>query len=394
MKKLFFLLLIFFSAAGGIAAQETIIPATQGRHKMAIFTPLYLDAAFNTDGTYRYSAKTFPKTSIAGLEFYHGASLAIDSLNAMNIPLDVYIYDSKSARESLEQQFSKCAADGVELIIANCSISELATLARLAKDKKITLLNATVPNDANTTDNPYFVVVNSTLQTQVEGVYHFIKNQYPNQPVVVFTKKGSSENYIRSAFEAMNKADKSAAIPVKFVDLGDSAAAQKINNAFDKTRPALSIIGSLDTYFAANILKHLGALSKSLTHPITVIGMPTLENTSFNKAEYKGVEIIYGTPFYNAMLDAASRNIIDYYNKKMYARPSDLVFRAFGLTYKFGRLLHQYGKNLNQNLASKEYRMFIDYDFQPVYGNGKLNYYENKKLYYLKYLNGSLQNVF
>lgn len=74
----------------------------------------------------------------------------------------------------------------------------------------------------------------------------------------------------------------------------------------------------------------------------------------------------------------------------MYARPSDLVFRAYGLTYRFGKLLNQYGKDINNNLAAKIESVFFDFDIQPVYLNGKIRNYENKKLYFLKYKDGNL----
>src|SRR5689334_7460139 len=53
--------------------------STDGRKRIAIFTPLYLDSAFDVAGNYRYDAKTFPRQSSAGLEFWEGAELAIDS---------------------------------------------------------------------------------------------------------------------------------------------------------------------------------------------------------------------------------------------------------------------------------------------------------------------------
>lgn len=77
----------------------------------------------------------------------------------------------------------------------------------------------------------------------------------------------------------------------------------------------------------------------------------------------------------------------------MYARPSDLVFRAYGLTYRFGNLLNKYGKDLGKKLEGTEYRTFFDLDIKPDYQNGKISHYENKKLYYLSYLNGTLKAV-
>ena len=386
MVKKFVIYFLFLVAVADAHAQ----PVNTVRHKMAIFTPLYLDDAFNTDGTYRFSGKVFPKNSIQGLEFYHGVSIAIDSLNKQNVPLDVYVYDSRSANESIEQQFSKCAADGVELILANVTIGELGRLARLAADKKITLLNATVPNDANTTDNPYFVILNPTLSTQIEGLYQHIRNHYNGQQVLFFTHEGgSSEDYIKKAFDILNS---SKTIPIKYVQLKDSVATRHALSALDKTKPALFLSGSLDPNFANNVLQR-AAMETGSFNTIVVFGMPTLENLDLSKKEYKGMEIVYGTPFHRSGGTAIANAIGASYQKKMYARPSDLVYRAFGLTYRFGHLLNKYGRLLNENLTEKSFPMFYNYEIQPVYQNGKLSYYENKKLYFLKFSDGALQQV-
>ena len=388
MKKLFFYLAaLFFTSA--VMAQNNGPINTSVRHKMAVFTPLYLDDAFSGD-TYRFSSKSFPKNSIQGLEFYHGVTMAVDSLNKQNVPLDIYVYDSRSGSETIEQQFSKCAADGVELILANVTMGELGRLAKLAADKKITLINATVPNDANTTDNPYFVIVNPTLGTQVEGLYQHIKNNYKGQEVIVFTHKGgTSEEYIKGAFDVLNT---SKAVPIKYVQIGDTAAVSRAIYALDKNKPALFVSGSLDNSFADNVLTR-AALESANFPKVTVFGMPTWENISMSKSGYKGVEIVYGSPFHRTGGQSAASAISSSYNKKMYSRPSDLVYRAFGLTYKFGHLLNKYGKTMNENLVDRSFPMFYNYDIRPVYQNGKLAYYENKKLYFLKYFNGSLQQV-
>ncbi|OJU29475.1 MAG: hypothetical protein BGN92_02060 [Sphingobacteriales bacterium 41-5] len=387
MKRLFIYLFLAFVSANLMAQ---VAPSGQ-RHKMAVFTPLYLDDVFNSQGAYRFNTKSFPKNSINGLEFYHGVSMAIDSLNRQNVPLDIYVYDSKSGSETLEQQFSKCAADGVELIIANTSLSELGRLAKLAADKKITLVNATVPNDANTTNNPYFVMVNPTLGTQIEGLYKHIKSNYPAQDVVFFTHKGgSSEDYIKGAFDVLNSG--ADPIKIKYVQIGDTAAVSRAIYALDPAKPALFVSGSLDNTFGGNVISR-AATASNIFSKVVVFGMPTWENLSMSKADYKGVEIVYGTPFYRSGNSSAASAISNSYNKKMFARPSDLVYRAFGLTYRFGQLLNQYGKNINQNLGNKSYPMFYDYNIQPVYQNGNIGYYENKKLYFLRYLNGSLQQV-
>ncbi|MFT4095432.1 MAG: ABC transporter substrate-binding protein [Niabella sp.] len=387
--KLYSLLLTCFLSLAALCQNDQTIPGA--RHKMAVFTPLYLDQAFDANGNYQYTGQSFPKSSIAGLEFYHGASMAADSLNKLNIPLDIYIYDSKSANESLEQQFSKCAADGVELILANCSLADIATLARLGADKKITVINATVPNDANTTDNPFFVVINATIQTQLEGLYTYIKTNYSGKPITVITRKQQAENFIRSVIETLNKHYNNA-LNIKYREVNDDIALNALGTTTQPGEAGIFIVGSFDTDFGSKVLKQFSTAAKNHSSLI-IIGMPTWENISLKKPEYKGVEIVYSTPFYNSGNDGTSRSIANYYSKKMYAAPSDLVYRAYGLTYRFGNLLNRYGKDINNHLAGTEYRTFYDLNIQPVYADGKISHYENKKLYYLKYFNGVLKSV-
>ncbi|HEV7779771.1 MAG TPA: amino acid ABC transporter substrate-binding protein, partial [Chitinophagaceae bacterium] len=89
MKKHLALLIVFSAIAFGSIAQDTV-----HRYKIAIFTPLYLDSAFDYNDEYRYAKNVFPKFINPGLEFYEGAQLAIDSLNKERAPLEVFVYDT------------------------------------------------------------------------------------------------------------------------------------------------------------------------------------------------------------------------------------------------------------------------------------------------------------
>src|ERR1044072_8517421 len=93
------------------------ILAQTGKPKIAIFSPLYLDSAFDDLNNYRYE-KQFPKFINPGLEFYEGAQLALDSLARENTALEVFIYDTRSQKESVSQQLEKAGNDQVELILA------------------------------------------------------------------------------------------------------------------------------------------------------------------------------------------------------------------------------------------------------------------------------------
>ena len=125
--------------------------------------------------------------------------------------------------------------------------------------------------------------------------------------------------------------------------------------------------------------------------------MPTFDNLEkeFTKPEYKGLGIIYSTPFYNKRQDSVSMSITNYFNSKMFARPSDMVMRGYEATWRFSKLLLRYKSDIASNLTRREFNVFREFDIQPVFSkhNMTLDYFENKKLFLLHWQDGLIKNV-
>jgi hypothetical protein len=370
--------------------------STAQKHKIAIFAPLYLDSAFDSYGDYRYAKNVFPKFINPGLEFYEGAQLALDSLNKENVPLEVFIYDTRSTTESILQQLNKPELDSVELIITYCSSSEVKIFADAGLQKNIPVINANLPNDGNVMSNPFFVMLNSTLKTQCEEIYKHIQKYYPLNPLVVIRKNGLLEDMIKKYFDDFNKNTDGVPLKLKYVSLADSFSFKQVLPYLDTTHETLCIAGSLDENFGKQLAKQLAILKKQKYLSI-VMGMPTWDNIKeFNKPEYKGIEIIYSTPFYNSRTDIISSKIIDHFNRVMFARPSDMVMRGYEVMWKFGKLLLTYNSDFPSCITHKEFNVFREFDIQPVINKQTLtlDYFENKKLYFLKWQDGVLKNIY
>src|SRR5688572_3356781 len=110
------------------------------RYQVAVFTPLYLDSAFDAGMNYRYD-KYFPKFLNPGLEFYEGVQLALDSLEKEGAQLEVYIYDLRSATQSLQQVLQSEEFKNTDLILAHVNNAELGALAETAAREKIPFIN-------------------------------------------------------------------------------------------------------------------------------------------------------------------------------------------------------------------------------------------------------------
>lgn len=367
-----------------------------GSLKIAVFSPLYLDSAFDASGEYRFAKNSFPKYISPGLEFYEGVKLALDSLNDEKLPLEVFIYDTRSATETLPEQLNRKELDSVALIITHCSSSEIKLFADAGLKRNIPVINVNMPNDGGITGNPFYVILNPTLRTQCEGIYRYIQKYYSLNPIIIFRKKGQLEDRIKGYLDDFGKSTVAVPLKYKYVDLSDSFTMNQLKPYLDTTNTTLCMAGSLDEAFGKRLVQQLAALKKQ-KYLSAVMGMPTWDNIrDFNKSEYKGIEIIYSTPFYNAKMDKVSQGIISYFNKEMYARPSDMVFRGFEVTWKYVKLLQQYKSDFTSNISSKLNKVFTDYDVQPVLNkqNMTLDYFENKKLYFLKWQDGVLKGIY
>ncbi|HXB93146.1 MAG TPA: hypothetical protein VNU72_12685, partial [Puia sp.] len=274
-----------------VRAADTVV-----RHQIAIFIPLYLDSAFDaTSGQYRFD-KNFPKFINPGLEFYEGVRLALDSLEKEKAALDVQIYDSRSTRQSLPQVLESPAFQNTELIIGQVMNGEMQQLSAAAARKNIPFINVNLPNDGGVTNNPNFVILNSTLRTHCEGMYRYLQRNYPLKPIVFFRKKGTQEDRLRSYFADIDKTTASVPLKIRYITLDDNFDATAVTSYLDSTVLTVCIAGSLDDNFGNRLCEVLASQAK--TYRTTVLGMPTWDNTDFSRPEFAGEEIIYSTPFY------------------------------------------------------------------------------------------------
>ena len=368
-------------------AQADTSFADTSRYRVAIFSPLYLDSAFDVSGNYRYD-KSFPKFINPGLEFYEGAQMALDSLENEHVKLDVDIYDTRSSKESLQQILDDSAFQHVGLIIGQVSnTTELQQLAAAAQKKNIPFIDANYPNDGGVTNNPSLVILNSTLRTHCEGIYRYLQRNYPTKQLVFFRKAGSQEDRLKSYFTDLDK--KTAGVPLKihYVTLDDNFDASTLAANLDSNILSVCIAGSLDDAFGMKLCALLASLKSYQTK---VIGMPTWDNLDWAKPEYAGEEIVYTTPFYLNPTDTLVKTIQQNFRNRFYSRPSDMVFRGYETVYRFAHLLLLHGKDLNGSVGDKKFKVFTDFEILPVFLNRQtLDYFENKKLYFIKKIDGS-----
>src|ERR1700712_5677412 len=171
-------------------------------YKVGIFAPLYLDSVFSED-EFKYP-KNFPRFVLQGLDFVQGAQIALDSMPTPTAGIDARFFDSKSTTEDVETLIKNKKLDSLDIIIGNVKDEEYKELANFALEKKIPFISATYPNDGGITNNPYLVIVNSTLKAHCEAIYSYILQNHGTDKIMLVRKAGGQEDKVAGYFSTLN----------------------------------------------------------------------------------------------------------------------------------------------------------------------------------------------
>lgn len=385
MKQL--LLVLAFVATGLFALSQEAAK----KYRVGIFASLYLDSSF-TGSTYKFTNQ-MPKHILPGLDFVQGALMAVDSVNS-NQPLEVLVYDLRSANQSLDKLRSRNTFDSLDLMIGSVSGAEYRTLADLALLKNIPFVSATFPNDGGVTNNPFTIIVNSTLPAHCEAIYNFIMRSNPTANLVYVRRKGTQEDRLASYFAKYNKGSNgSTLLKWKTLNLNDNFTQTDLIPQLDSLKTNVLICGSLDEAFGLNLVNVAQKIHK--TYPMELVGMPTWDGMKdLTKPEYKDLSLFYTATFFNTGTVAAT-NFTKGFADLTYGRPSDVAYRGYELTRFFVHLLLRYDTQLMQHLNERTYRSFTEFDFRPVLNStsGKPDYFENKRIYILKRSNNLVSRM-
>ena len=392
----YFCFLFLLTIAAGFSKTTDAQTDTSKPLKVAIFIPLYADQV--PDSVLSGSAKTnFPKVVLPGLEFYNGVMMAIDSLNKDGIRVEISIYDTKQTRQTLSDLLKNSELNNVGLMIAAITNpAELKMLADKALSKNIPLISATYPNYVGISQNPYFVLLNSSFQAHLEALYKYMQRYYSSTPIIAVTRKGITEDYIKKYITDINKTGSFVPLKIKWIniDANNISMANLIYN-LDSTKNNVIFVASPLENFGLDVVRKL---SSNAAYQTTAIGMPTWDAIKeFDKPECEKVNIVYSTPFlfYSQNLGLSSL-VNKRYKEKYYSRPSDMVFKGFEITYHFTRLLLKYKDSLSNNLGDKDFTIFNQFRLEPVWlrkTNPNPDFLENKKLYFIKKQAGSVKSV-
>jgi len=395
----FFIIALFcFKDAG--AQTDTVKKAPV--YHVGIFAPLYLDSVFSSNNNFKYR-QGLPRFIIPAVDFVQGAQIALDTMQAGNDKINATIYDTKSYTQPVPYLIQNKKLDSLNLIIGSVKDAEYRQLAEFALQKNIPFISATYPNDAGITGNPFLVIVNSTLRSHCEAIYGYILQNHGTDKIYLCRQKGVQEDLVASYFKQINEQDGKPLLPIQILNYESNLDSDVLKTKLDSNRQSVIIGGSLDENFAGKLALACYDLHKA--YPITLIGMPTWDGFASlqKKNELVDFPIYFTSPYFNNKWDELSKMITASYQKKYKGKPTDMTFKGFESVYLFTKLLAMYPDDFMSHINDRNLKVFCDYNFRPVMvkkqnpAGGQAasmpDYFENKHLYFIKILNGTVSRA-
>ena len=372
-------------------AQKDSVPVYK-TYRVGIFAPMYLDSIFTSAGTIRYT-DAIPKFMTPGLEFVHGAQIALDSMKLGKENIEAFIYDTKSYTQPIAQLIKDKKLEQLDIIIGSVKDFEFKQLADFALAKNIAFISATYPNDGGVTNNPFLVIVNSTLKAHCEAIFSYLIQNHGTDKIFLCRQKGVQEDKVAAYFKMINGQEGKPLLDIQTLNFDSVVSPGLLKNRLDSNRQTVIIGGSLDETFATNLTAACFELHES--YPITLLGMPNWDNFKAlqKKDIYEDFPLYVTTPYFNGKWDAYSKMVNAAYTKKYKGKATDIVFKGFECTYLFTKLVTKYPGDVINHLNDKGFRVFSDYNFKPVMlkKNAQFpDYFENKHLYFIRLMNGTV----
>ena len=377
------LLLIYLFSAVTVFTQEK-----KSIVEVGLFSSLYLDQNFNHENEL-INPRDFPKQALSALEFYEGAVLAIDSLNAVGKAVSLKLYDVQSYQGNISKAFENGDFEKLDLIIAQVGGNEFFQLAIIAREMNIPIINATYPNTKGITASPDLYIVNPRISVHLEQIYQKIERNWKSANIVWFTKDKATEKQLESIFRNLSNQQGTNGFSYKTVYLKEDFSNTDVTKNFDSTKANVWIFGSFDETFATKFVSEANnVLYKAKLH---LIGMPNWESfKQIQSKEYSNLAIYYTMAFYLPHENLFVRRIDEIYKTSMGIKSPTMALKGFEITYYFCSLLNKYGKIKTGQPADASFKVLTDFDFQPVQLNPASNeadFIENKKIKFIRRLN-------
>lgn len=326
---------------------------------------------------------------LASLEFYEGALMALDTLKAMGLNLNVTVYNHlkdsmATALLTHSEEFKK-----MDLVIGPVFNEGLKGAMPSSAENEVYMISPLSPSGI-AYPNPYLIMANAPIATQLHALLKYAMEDEPHANfVVVYRNDKPNEvklaNEFKAAFSGINI---SCTLKEAYNISGISSS---LNNAGNYV-----FIASSDELYVNGLVRDLSKTGRD--NNITLLSLQNmLAFESISLDYFENLHLHYPTSYWVDPLSPHVQQFNDVFTIRYGIRPSDFAYRGYDITLYFGSLLKDYGpdlaKDISQPNPALKYLLYPFY-FAPNAGDDKqVRFIENTSISILKYENYRFEKV-
>ena len=358
----------------------------KSRYRIDVLVPLYLDELAK-DGK-AIAKDKIPDKAQPGMAFYAGVSIAADSLKKEGFNIDIYVHDIASAGSSADALISKGELDSADLIIGDVQQDDIALLSSFAKTKSINFISTASGYYAELKNNPYFTLLQPSLQTQCERIVaEVVKSAPDNKVTVLYRSKGAADN---ACYDYVTDAA-GGKLRLQYLACSKPPTKANLGLFIDVKGPVTLIVPVTDTSFAIGLLHDL-SVDFPETH-FDVYGMPSwsLIADLNKKGAFPNVAVHFTAAFTLDPASAAGQYVRHTFAAFYTGKMSTPVYDGYEALFLFANMLRKYGTHFNESYEhiaapSSSFDIHAQTD-----KSGNVRFYENRHVFMETFEKGTLR---
>lgn len=353
------------------------------RYRVDVLIPLYLNELVK-GGKAIYKDK-MPDKVLPGINFYEGVKLAIDSINQQGYEMDVFVHDITEAGKTPDQLIASKTLDSSDLIIGAVGAAQIAPLAAFAKKHTINFISAMSPSDGSVKDNPYFTLLQPTLQTNCEWLQRSIEKKYGNTRILVYHRSIVAVDEL--AYKSLIK---DSILKTSQINANTLPDLKQLAVFLDSTELNIIAMPILDVVYAQQLLDQLNTGFPG--YRFEVYGMPSWKGlrTIKKTSGLDRIAVNFTAPYFFDASTAGGQRLASGYYRTFARKPGEMVYRGYETLYWYCYLLNKYGPVFNRKISDNASASYTRFEIKPRYNKDfDLLYNENTHLYLYRYQNGS-----
>ena len=370
---LLFTLLATIAAGNAVAAFKKNDQSTsykKSRYRIDVLVPLYLDEL----PKYGAAKDKIPEDALPGMAFYSGVNIAADSLRKEGFNVDIYVHDVASAGSSPETLISNGKLDSSDLVIGDVRPQEISQLAAFAKAKSVNFISASSgPYYGESIHNPYFTLLQPSLETQCERVVaEVVKNAPDDNITVLYRSKGAADN---ACYDYVTDAA-NGKLHLQYMACGKPPGKTALGTFIDAAKPVVLVVPVTDTVFAASFLH--GLAEDFPGTQFEVYGMPSWAAIAAlkKKGAFPNATVHITSTFTLDPASAAGQYVRHTFTAFYTGKISAPVYDGYEALFLFAGLLKKYGTHFNEKYEHNTLPSSFDIHAKTD-RSGNVRFYEN-----------------